>query len=168
MQCFPFFQLKMQEVLPQPLKAVKAYLDSNVQEAAQEGDKSFPLHSVFLCLFCCIYGSHDRLSLCLPIGCCSWNCEEEAPNNQETLLKVYSRCHLGSYTEEKNGEVRSSRCYSWGCSAVCFILYLEFHIGVFRLCLDLEFMGICENKIKPSTNLINVSLTFYFCLHVSP
>ena len=52
MQGFPFFQLKMQEVLPQPLKAVKAYLDSNVQEAAQEGDKSFhpPPHSYSPCI----------------------------------------------------------------------------------------------------------------------
>jgi len=27
----------MQEVFPQPLEAIKAYLDSNVQEATQEG-----------------------------------------------------------------------------------------------------------------------------------
>ncbi|KAI4374287.1 hypothetical protein MLD38_012298 [Melastoma candidum] len=34
---FLFFQLKMQEVLPQPVEAAEAYMDSHVQEAAQEG-----------------------------------------------------------------------------------------------------------------------------------
>jgi hypothetical protein len=34
---FPVCQLKMQALLPQPSEACKAYLDSNVQEAAQEG-----------------------------------------------------------------------------------------------------------------------------------
>jgi hypothetical protein len=34
---FPFCQLEMQALLPQPPEACKAYLDSNVQEAAQEG-----------------------------------------------------------------------------------------------------------------------------------
>jgi hypothetical protein len=34
---FPFCQLEMQALLPQPSEACKAYLDSNVQEAAQEG-----------------------------------------------------------------------------------------------------------------------------------
>jgi hypothetical protein len=34
---FPVCQLEMQALLPQPSEACKAYLDSNVQEAAQEG-----------------------------------------------------------------------------------------------------------------------------------
>jgi hypothetical protein len=33
----PFFQLKMQALLHKQAEACKAYLDSNVQEAAQEG-----------------------------------------------------------------------------------------------------------------------------------
>jgi len=34
---FPLCQFQMQEVFPQPLEAIKAYLDCNVQEATQEG-----------------------------------------------------------------------------------------------------------------------------------
>jgi hypothetical protein len=33
----PFRQLKMQALFPQPPEACKAFLDSNVQEATQEG-----------------------------------------------------------------------------------------------------------------------------------
>ena len=33
----PFRKLKMQALLPQPPEACEAYLDSNVQEATQEG-----------------------------------------------------------------------------------------------------------------------------------
>lgn len=37
----PVCQLKMQKVLPQQVEAIKAYLDSHVQEAAQKGKLAF-------------------------------------------------------------------------------------------------------------------------------
>ena len=48
---FPVCQLKMQALLPQPSEACKAYLDSNVQEAAQEGMWYYPV----------IYFSYDSM-----------------------------------------------------------------------------------------------------------
>lgn len=38
----------MQEVLPQPIEAIEAYLDGHVQEATQEGEQAFKLPT---CLF---------------------------------------------------------------------------------------------------------------------
>jgi hypothetical protein len=54
--CFigvPFCQLEMQALLPQPPEACKAYLDSNVQEATQEGMLYYPANFLknVICLF---------------------------------------------------------------------------------------------------------------------
>jgi hypothetical protein len=47
---FPLRELKMQALLPQPPEACKAYLDSYVQEAAQEGIHSCQDIRLYTCL----------------------------------------------------------------------------------------------------------------------
>lgn len=44
----PFFELKVQALLPQPPEASQAHMDRHVQEAAQEG-----IVVVQLSMFCC-------------------------------------------------------------------------------------------------------------------
>ena len=53
----PFRKLKMQALLPQPPEACEAYLDSNVQEATQEGivQQSSVLHVCSVLVWCLWY-----------------------------------------------------------------------------------------------------------------